>query len=38
VVNLPGVTFVTSLERAAELGPLFEGLPRELRRNPTAEL
>jgi mannose-1-phosphate guanylyltransferase len=38
VVNLPGVTFVTSLDRAAELGPLFEGLPKELRRNPTAEL
>ena len=38
VVSLPGVTFVTSLERAAELSPLFEGLPKELRRNPTAEL
>jgi mannose-1-phosphate guanylyltransferase len=38
VVSLPGVTFVTSLERAAELSPLFDGLPRELRRNPTAEL
>ena len=38
VVSLPGVTFVTSLERAAELTPLFDGLPRELRRNPTAEL
>ena len=38
VVSLPGVTFVTSLDRAAELTPLFEGLPRELRRNPTAEL
>ena len=36
VVSLPGVTFVTSLERAAELGPLFEGLPKELKRNPTA--
>jgi len=38
VVSLPGVTFVTSLERAAELSALFEGLPKELRRNPTAEL
>ncbi|MCC7052507.1 MAG: mannose-1-phosphate guanylyltransferase [Gemmatimonadaceae bacterium] len=38
VVSLPGVTFVTSLERAAELNALFDGLPRELRRNPTAEL
>ncbi len=38
VVSLPGVTFVTSLDRAAELGPLFEGLPKELRRNPTAEM
>ena len=38
VVSLPGVTFVTSLERAAELNALFEGLPKELRRNPTAEL
>lgn len=38
VVSLPGVTFVTSLERAAELAPLFEALPKELRRNPTAEL
>jgi mannose-1-phosphate guanylyltransferase len=38
VVSLPGVTFVTSLDRAAELTPLFDALPRELRRNPTAEL
>ncbi len=38
VVSLPGVTFVTSLERAAELNQLFEGLPKELRRNPTAEI
>lgn len=38
VVSLPGVTFVTSLERAAELAPLFEGLPKELRRNPTAPM
>ncbi len=38
VVSLPGVTFVTSLERAAELGPLFDGLPKALKRNPTAEL
>ncbi len=38
VVSLPGVTFVTSLERAAELSPLFDGLPKELKRNPTAEL
>lgn len=38
VVSLPGVTFVTSLERAAELNALFDGLPKELRRNPIAEL
>ena len=38
IVALPGVTFVTSLERAAELSALFDGLPKELRRNPTAEL
>jgi len=38
VVSLPGVTFVTSLERAAELNMLFDGLPKELRRNPIAEL
>lgn len=38
VVSLPGVTFVTSLERAAELNMLFDGLPKELRRNPVAEL
>ena len=38
VVSLPGVTFVTSLERAAELTALFDGLPKELRRNPIAEL
>jgi mannose-1-phosphate guanylyltransferase len=36
VVSLPGVTFVTSLDKAAELSPLFDGLPKELRRNPTA--
>jgi len=38
VVSLPGVTFVTSLERAAELNMLFDGLPKQLRRNPIAEL
>jgi mannose-1-phosphate guanylyltransferase len=38
VVSLPGVTFVTSLEKAAELAPLFDSLPKELRRNPTAEI
>lgn len=38
IVSLPGVTFVTSLERAAELAPLFDALPKELRRNPTAEI
>jgi mannose-1-phosphate guanylyltransferase len=38
VVSLPGVTFVTSLDRAAELTPLFEGLPKALKRDPTAEL
>lgn len=38
VVNLPGITFVTSLERAAELNALFEGLPKALKRNPVAEL
>lgn len=32
VVSLPGVTFVTTLDRAAELRPLLERLPEELRR------
>ena len=32
VVSLPGVTFVTTLDRAADLRPLLDQLPDELRR------
>ena len=32
VVTLPGLTFVTTLERAAELRPLIDSLPPDLRR------
>lgn len=32
VVTLPGITFVTTLERAAELRPLLDRLPEALRR------
>lgn len=32
VVSLPGITFVTTLERAAELRPLLDRLPEEVRR------
>jgi mannose-1-phosphate guanylyltransferase len=31
VVTLPGITFVTTLERAAELKPLLDSLPPDLR-------
>ncbi len=31
VVTLPGITFVTTLERAADLKPLLDSLPAELR-------
>jgi mannose-1-phosphate guanylyltransferase len=34
VVALPGLTFVTTLERATELGPLLNALPGTLRANP----
>lgn len=34
VVSLNGLTFVTSLERATELGPLLNALPGSLRSNP----
>jgi mannose-1-phosphate guanylyltransferase len=32
VVSLPGLTFVTSLDRAKELNPLLDALPEEVRR------
>ena len=35
VVSLNGLTFVTTLERATELGPLLNALPGSLRFNPT---
>ena len=34
VVSLDGLTFVTTLERATELGPLLNSLPGSLRYNP----
>ncbi len=34
VVSLDGLTFVTTLERATELGPLLNSLPGSLRSNP----
>jgi mannose-1-phosphate guanylyltransferase len=39
VVTLPGLTFVTTVERAADLKPLLDSLPDDLRRGslPTAD-
>jgi mannose-1-phosphate guanylyltransferase len=37
LVALPGLTFVTTLERAAELNPLLEKLPAEMRHNPLGQ-
>lgn len=34
VVSLDGLTFVTTLERATELGPLLDALPQDVRTNP----
>jgi mannose-1-phosphate guanylyltransferase len=34
LVSLPGLTFVTTLERAAELNPLLEKLPGDMRHDP----
>ena len=34
VVTLPGLTFVTTVERAADLKPLLDSLPADLRRPP----
>ena len=34
VVSLNGLTFVTTLERATELGPLLNALPGSVRSNP----
>lgn len=34
VVSIRGLTFVTTLERASELGPLLDALPGSLRFNP----
>ena len=36
VVTLPGVTFVTTVERAADLKPLLDSLPPDLRRGSKA--
>ena len=36
VVAIDGLVFVTSLERASELGPLLDALPGSLRSNPFA--
>ncbi len=38
VVTLNGITFVTPLDRAADLNPLLEQLPGSLRRDPTRPL
>ncbi len=37
VVSIRGLTFVTTLERASELGPLLSALPGSLRFNPGGE-
>ena len=37
VVTRPGLTFVTSLERAKELKPLLDALPPELRPRPASD-
>jgi mannose-1-phosphate guanylyltransferase len=37
VVTLPGLTFVTSLDRAKELNPLLDALPSELRPRPARD-
>lgn len=34
LVSLPGLTFLTTLDRAAELNPLLEKLPGEMRHDP----
>lgn len=36
VVTLPGLTFVTPLDRAADLNPLLDALPGSMRVNPTS--
>ena len=37
VVTLPGLTFVTPLDRAADLKPLLDALPGSMRINPTGD-
>jgi mannose-1-phosphate guanylyltransferase len=37
VVSLPGLTFITTLERATDLKPLLDALPGSLRVNPGGE-
>jgi mannose-1-phosphate guanylyltransferase len=37
VVTLPGLTFVTPLDRAADLKPLLDALPGSMRIDPTCE-
>jgi hypothetical protein len=36
VVTRPGLTFITTLERAADLDPLLDSLPGSARINPTS--
>jgi hypothetical protein len=37
VVNLNGLTFVTTTERASDLKPLLDALPKSMRVNPTGK-
>lgn len=37
VVNLNGLTFVTSIERASDLKPLLDALPKKMRVDPTGK-
>jgi mannose-1-phosphate guanylyltransferase len=37
VVSLPGLTVITTLERATDLKPLLDALPGSLRVNPGGE-
>jgi mannose-1-phosphate guanylyltransferase len=37
VVNLGGLTFVTTIERASDLKPLLDALPKSMRVDPTGE-
>jgi mannose-1-phosphate guanylyltransferase len=35
IVTLPGLTFVTTIERASDLKPLLDALPGSMRINPS---